>query len=485
MTLISTGFLAFFLAVFLLYFFAPRKAQPAVLLAASLLFYGSQGLSFLLVLIVEIGFVYVCALWIEKFTGFKRKRILLLSLLGVLSPLIVFKYLNFVIQSVYSFFHSSAAGKSFLWLSLILPIGISFYTLKSVSYLLDVYYSRIQAEKNPILLGLYISFFPQILAGPIERSRNFLCQFRTDNVLNLAHLSQGLKLVTWGIFKKVVIADQLAKYVNIIFDRPQDFPDLSLIFGLIFYSFQIYCDFSGYSDMAIGLAKILGIDSMENFHYPYFSRSVVEFWSRWHISLSTWLRDYLFLPITYALSRKIRVERFLLVKTEFFMYFLGVGMTMLLCGLWHGAGWTFVVWGGVHGFYLIFSRATKKVRYAGLKWLHLRKDNAFLDGWKKLSTFFLVTLAWVFFRSTSLANVWLYLRNISFRLPQRGVGQLLFFGSLLVVFLVAEALMKNKDKIRFLKKIPGPIQVIAYALFLCLIIILAADTSNEFLYFRF
>jgi len=485
MILLSTGFAVFLAAVLVLAFLAPPRIKPAVLLAASFFFYGFFRLSFLLLLLIQIVFVYVCARGMGKCVGLKRKSVLLLSLLGVLGPLFVLKYLNFIIRSVVSLFSSTTSEKPLAWLGLILPVGISFYTFKSLSYLLEVYHGRLAIEKNPIRLGLYISFFPQILAGPIDRARNFLSQLPSAIVFNPAHLSAGLKLVAWGLFKKIVVADQLARYVNVVFDRPQDFQGLGLLAGLIFYSFQIYCDFSGYSDMAVGLAKTMGLDTMDNFHYPYFSRSIAEFWGRWHISLSSWLRDYLFLPMAYALSRKIKAERFLLIKTEFYVYGSAMGITMLLCGLWHGASWTFVLWGGLHGFYLIVSRATKKARSGWLNRLHLRKNNVFLIGWRMLSTFSLVSLAWVFFRSPSLGQAWLYLRNISFRLPRSGIGQLLYLGSLLFIFIIADALMMSKDKIRFLKNIPVPVQAMVWALFLCLIIILAADTSNEFLYFQF
>jgi alginate O-acetyltransferase complex protein AlgI len=485
MIFLSTGFAVFLAAVLVLAFLAPPRIKPAVLLAASLFFYGFFCLSFLLLLLIQIVFVYVCARGMGKCVGLKRKSVLLLSVLGVLGPLFVLKYLNFIIRSVVSLFSSTTSEKPLAWLGLILPVGISFYTFKSLSYLLEVYHGRLAIEKNPIRLGLYISFFPQILAGPIDRARNFLSQLPSAIVFNPAHLSAGLKLLAWGLFKKIVVADQLARYVNVVFDRPQDFQGLGLLAGLIFYSFQIYCDFSGYSDMAVGLAKTLGLDTMDNFRYPYFSRSIAEFWGRWHISLSSWLRDYLFLPMAYALSRKIKAERFLLIKTEFLVYGGAMGITMLLCGLWHGPSWTFVLWGGLHAFYLITSRATKKARSGWLRRLHLRPANVFLIGWKMLTTFCLVTLAWVLFRSPSLSQAWLYLRSISFQLPRSGIGQLLYLGSLLFIFIVADAVMKSKDKIRFLKNIPVPVQAMVWALFLCLIIILAADTSNEFLYFQF
>lgn len=485
MTFLSSNFVLFFLVTAVLCLALPRKLKPVLLLAASLVFYGFLSLHFLALLAAEILFTYGCALWIDRKERPARKRIFLLALAGILVPLLVFKYLDFFIRSASSLIQALSQGKALPLLGLALPAGISFFTFKSLSYIIDVYRAKTPAERNPILVGLYVSFFPQILAGPIERAGHFMDQLKKDSLWDLAQAAQGVKLIVWGLFKKIVMADRLAQFVNVVFNQPQEYSGLTLIIGLVFYSFQIYCDFSGYSDIAIGLAKVLGLETMDNFNFPYFSRSIADFWSRWHISLSTWLRDYLFLPLSYGLSRRIKPERVLFVRTDFVLYFWGMGLTMLLCGLWHGANWTFIVWGGIHGLYLILSRATKKVRVAALRFLHVRRSGFAWSGLRILFTFSLVSLAWVFFRSPTLGKAWAYLGQISLRLPRRGVGQLLFLGSLLIVFILVEILILNKDRMPFWKKVPAPVQAAALALFLCLIIILAADTSNEFLYFQF
>lgn len=485
MTFLSFYFALFFLVTAALYFTLPRRLRPGVLLAASLVFYGWLQLSFLALLVVQILIIYVGARWLDRREGPAKRRIFLIAVVGILSPLLVFKYLDFILRSVSSLIQTLAHGKPLTLLGLALPAGISFYTFKSLSYIIDVYRAKLPAERNPVLVGLYVSFFPQILAGPIERAGRFMAQFKQDSAFDIFQAAEGLKLIVWGLFKKIVLADRLAQYVTVVFDRPQDHSGLSLVFGLVFFSFQIYCDFSGYSDMAIGLAKVLGLETMENFNFPYFSRSIPEFWSRWHISLSSWLRDYLFLPTSYGLSRRIKPERVLFLKTDFLLYFCGMGLTMLLCGLWHGASWTFIVWGGVHGLYLIVSRGSRKLRRATTRFLHIRTKGFYWNGVRTVFSFSLVSLAWVFFRSPSLGKAWAYLGNISLRLPRRGVGQMLFLGSLLAVFVLAEFLMKNRDKFLLWKKMPAPAQVVLYALFLCLIIILAADTGNEFLYFQF
>ena len=485
MTFLSYSFVLFFLASAALYFAAPRKLKPGVLLAASLVFYGSLRLGFLALLAAEALAAFGFALWLEKRERRGRKAAFILSLAVLLAPLLVFKYSDFLIQTVSAAVRGLTHGRPWEALGLALPAGISFYTFKALSYVIDVYRGRIAAERNPILVGLYISFFPQIFAGPIERAGNFFVQFRERRPFDIGRAAGGARLVLWGLFKKIVVADRLAQYVNIVFDKPQDYAGLGLAIGLVFYSFQIYCDFSGYSDMAVGLGRMLGLETMDNFNFPYFSRSITELWSRWHISLSFWLRDYLFLPISYALSRKVKSERVLLVKTDFVLYLAGMSVTMLLCGLWHGANWTFIIWGAVHGLYLISSRATHTLRMRAARKLGLRRTGRAWTIVRTVFVFGLVSLAWVFFRSPSLSSARDYLRNISFRLPSRGVGVILFLGILLAVFILAEGLIKNRKSIWGERRVPAPVQAVAYALFICLIIILAADTSNEFLYFQF
>ena len=481
MNFLSYEFVLFFLAAAAVYFLFPRKLRPAVLLTASLVFYGLIRLGFLALLAAEALAAYAFGLWLGKKDRPARRPVFIGSLVVLLAPLLVFKYSDFFLRTLADAVREGNASPAKTLVGLALPAGISFYTFKSLSYVIDVYRGRLAATGNPILVGAYIAFFPQIFAGPIERAGNFMAQIRGECRLRM----DGVWIIMGGLFKKLVVADRLSQYVNVVFDQPQNHADLSLLFGLIFYSFQIYCDFSGYSDMAIGLARILGIETMENFHFPYFSRSISEFWSRWHISLSSWLRDYLFLPISYALSRKIKPDRFLFMKTELFIYGLGMSVTMLLCGLWHGANWTFVVWGGLHGFYMIFSRATNKGRSRLARRLRLRRSGRLWSLFRSVFVFGLVTLAWVFFRSPSLASAWSYLSSISFKLPRRGVGALLFMAGLVAVFILFEALQKNRQALWGERRIPVPVQAVALAFCLSLLILLAADTSNEFLYFQF
>jgi len=485
MNFLSYSFVLFFLAAAAVYHAAPRKLKPGVLLAASLVFYGSLRLSFLALLVAEALAAYGTALWLGRRGRHGRRAAFIASLVLLLGPLLVFKYSDFILQTLSGAVRGIAGGRPWALLGLALPAGISFYTFKALSYITDVYRGKIPPERNPVLVGAYISFFPQIFAGPIERAGNFFVQFRERPPFDIRRAAAGARLALWGLFKKIVVADRLAQYVNIIFDAPRDHAGLSLVIGLVFYSYQIYCDFSGYSDMAIGLARMMGLETMDNFNFPYFSRSIAEFWSRWHISLSSWLRDYLFLPISYALSRKIKPERVLRVKSDFVIYLAGMSITMLLCGLWHGANWTFIIWGAVHGLYLISSRATSTLRKAAARRLGLRRNGRAWSVVRTVFIFSLVSLAWVFFRSPTLASAWDYLGSMSLRLPRKGIGAILFLGALLAAFILAEWLIKNRKSVWGERRVPAPVQAAAFALFICLMIILAVDTSNEFLYFQF
>jgi D-alanyl-lipoteichoic acid acyltransferase DltB (MBOAT superfamily) len=483
--LISVPFALSFAIFAGLHVLLPRRFRTAFLLAGSLVFYGLLSPRFLLLLIVQISVAYAFARGMSGAAGPQRKRLFLLSSALVLAPLVVFKVLPFLIRAVGLAGLALGAGRRFSIASLLLPVGISFYTLKSLSYLIDVYRGRLEAEKDPVSLGLAVAFFPQILAGPIERPADFLPQAKASRPGDIEGLAAGLKLIVLGIFKKAVIADQLARYTTPLFARPGDFADLGLVFGLVGYSFQIYADFSGYSDLVIGLARILGFRSPVNFRFPYFSRNLSEFWSRWHITLSTWLRDYLFLPISYAVSRRIKTERILGLKSDLFIYACGIGATMLLCGLWHGAGWTFLLWGGLHGAFMIVSRLTQKARARALRRARISRSSPLVHAARRLFTFGLVSLAWLPFNSPSIGRAWEYLRSISWRWPARGIGQLRLCAVLLACFLLIEAVSFRREGRVSRRRIPWLLELAGYALALALIIILAADTGNEFLYLRF
>ncbi|MCP5101735.1 MAG: MBOAT family protein, partial [bacterium] len=340
----SIDFLIFFGIVFSIYFFVPQKFKWILLLAASYFFYGYWKLPYLLLLIVPTILVYFIALHISRTESKRRRKFLLvLGLISGLGGLVVFKYSDFIGGSLFSLAGIFISDITYNPIKLLWPIGISFFTFKLVSYLIDVYNENAEAEKHPGYFALYVSFFPQLLMGPIDRAINLIPELKKKVDFDIDRIVSGLRLVVWGIFKKMVIADRLAVFVNEVFKNPEE-QGINLIFGAYFYAFQIYCDFSGYSDIAIGLSRVLGFKTMQNFDFPYFSKSMTQFWNKWHISLSTWLRDYLFLPIAYAVMRPIKTPRLCKIKAETWGYVTGMFFTMFLGGLWHGPAWTFVIW---------------------------------------------------------------------------------------------------------------------------------------------
>ncbi len=397
----SLTFIFFFLPVFLLIkFFIDKSKRNGFYLISGFLFYFASAGAYLSLLITSIIVNYLLGLLIDF--GLKKKKILskLFFLLGLsfnLGLLFYFKYYNFFINNINSLFEISPAVKSISPDSF--PIGISFFTFLGLSYIIDVYRKTSKINKNILELGLYISFFPKILMGPITLYNSFSPQLNC-NAERKTNYYEGIKRFIIGLGKKVLIADSISKLVEPIFNIPANDLTFSLSWiGAISYTLQIYFDFSGYSDMAIGLGKILGFEIPENFNYPYVSKSIKEFWKRWHITLAAWLQIYLFLPIAYLVMRKIKGDRIFFIKTENFAYFTGAFFTMLLCGLWHGANWTFIVWGAYYGIILIVEH--------GLigKFLKKRVKKTFRIAYSLL----LIIIGWVIFRSESLPYAFEYI----------------------------------------------------------------------------
>lgn len=402
MTFNSIEFLIFFPLVCILYFlsvniFHKERTQNLVcrilLLTASLFFYAYWNISYLVLILISVFITWQSGILIERFSS-KRKLFLVLSLVLNLSILFVFKYANFFIDSFC--FISSKIGinckqKNF---SFLLPVGISFYTFQALGYTIDVYNKKIKAEKSFLTYSVFITFFPQLVAGPIERSSNLLPQFKTFKNFEYVRVTEGLKLATWGMFKKVVIADNLAIYVNHIYDNIYSSSSLAIILATVFFSFQILCDFSGYSDIAIGIAKVLGFDLMKNFNRPYFSKSIAEFWRRWHISLSTWFKDYVYIPLGGNRCKKTR-------------HLFNLFITFLISGLWHGASWTFVIWGALHGLYQIVGFLTKDFRRKLKIFFNIKDDAIISKMFQMLITFCLTTYAWSFFRANTVTDIFL------------------------------------------------------------------------------
>jgi len=481
----SIVFWEFFAVILAAYFFVPQKFKWFFLLLASYFFYGNWKREYVLLLALPTLATYFAARAMAAARTPARRKIILWSGLTVtLGLLFIFKYLQFFWQmflDLQGYLRHEQARSA---LHIILPIGLSFFTFRMVSYLLDVFYRRIPAEKHLGLYALYVSFFPQLLAGPIDRAAQLIPQLRTPVSFDWERITSGGRMIVWGLFKKIVIAARLNFFVTYVFYHPES-QGLHLVFAAYFYAFQIYCDFSGYSDIAVGVSRILGFESMKNFNFPYFSKSISEFWNRWHISLSSWLRDYLFLPLAYAVMRRIKGEKLLAVKAETWGYFIGIFLTMLLGGLWHGAGWTFIAWGALYGIYLMFGYAGKRLRKKIAKKTGLQRLPRLHAAWSIFITFNLVSFAWVFFRSFSFGHALKYLSQIKFFFPPSGGAHLLFNLILLAFFLLIEYFYKNIDRIVFWQRFPRHVKMAAFAFFCCLLIILAVDKSNEFIYFQF
>ena len=399
----SLAFAIFLPIVFFLYWFVFNKnksTQNALLIIASYYFYSCWDWRFLFLLVFSTFLDYFTGIKIEKSNSDKgRKFWFWLSILVNLGFLGIFKYYNFFASSFAEMFTSLGFKVSPFLLDVILPVGISFYTFHGLSYVIDIYYKRIKAEYNFIDYSLFVSYFPLLVAGPIERATHLLPELKVKREFDFEKAKQGICQIVWGLVKKVVIADTCAVYANAIFDHYQSMNSLSLILGAIYFAFQIYGDFSGYSDMALGVSKLFGLDLLRNFNYPYFSRDIAEFWRRWHISLSSWFRDYLYIPLGGS-------------KGGLWMKIRNTFIIFLVSGFWHGANWTYIVWGFINAVYflplLLSNNNRNNMDSIVLKWN--------LDSVKVLFsiliTFLLTCVAWVFFRARTITDAVLYLKRV-------------------------------------------------------------------------
>lgn len=395
----SLQFLVFFPLVFFLHFLIPCRYRNWLLLLASIYFYMAWKPVFILLVLFSVSLDYGAALLMARTESpHKRKIFLLASLASNLAILGFFKYFNFFTDSVNRAGGLFGLDAALPFLNIVLPLGISFYTFQAMGYAIDVYRKKFPAEKNFFQYFLFVMFFPQLVAGPIERAPNLLGQFYERHDFNYRDATDGLKLAAWGMFKKVVIADRLAAYVDYVYDAPERFTGMPLIIATVFFAFQIYCDFSGYSDIAIGTAQMLGFRLMDNFRRPYFSKSIAEFWSRWHISLSTWFRDYVYIPLGGNRMSQPRHQ-------------FNIFVTFLISGLWHGANWTFVFWGALNGFYILFSRWTAVPREKAARFIGLFRAPNLHKAFKVLTTFTLTCIAWVFFRARSFRDALYIIRS--------------------------------------------------------------------------
>lgn len=397
----SAEFLIFFPLVVCLYFACPPRYRWALLLAASYYFYAAWKAEYLILILASTVVDYFAGLQMaNQPLRAHRTKYLVLSLLTNLGLLFTFKYFNFFNESLRAVFNTFNIFYDVPAFQVLLPVGISFYTFQTLSYTIDVYRGKLEPERNFGIFALYVAFFPQLVAGPIERAFQLLPQFHQEHIFDAERVVSGLRLMMWGMFKKVVIADRLAVYVDAVYNNPTDYHGWPILIATYFFAFQIYCDFSGYSDIAIGAARVMGYNLMDNFRQPYFSQTIAEFWRRWHISLSTWFRDYLYIPLGGN-------------RTTAWRWYVNLFVVFVVSGLWHGASWTFVVWGALHGGYLLLTIWTQPARQSLLQAVGLDRRPTVHHLLAVFVTFHLVCLAWLFFRANTVNEAFLLLQNVT------------------------------------------------------------------------
>jgi alginate O-acetyltransferase complex protein AlgI len=482
----SLTFVVFYLAVFALYWLLrARTRQNVLLLAASWIFYGAWSWKFLLLLLGSTVLDYVCGLLIARAPDRRRKRLVLtVSVTVNLLFLATFKYLGFFVAEFAELLHQLGVDVSVPVLNIVLPVGISFYTFQTIGYVVDVYRGKVPAVRNLLDYALYVAFFPQLVAGPIERAGHMIPQFQKERVWSQPQFESGLQLAVWGLFKKIVLADNLAPYVDAVYDNPQGFSGLTLITATIFFAFQIYCDFSGYTDTARGAARMLGFDLIRNFDFPYISKSPVEFWRRWHISLSQWFQDYLYYPLAMHYMR----------RGGFLRKYKAHIISMTLIGFWHGANWTFIVfglyWGIVIAVYLAaldHAAGAKTGALVPRLGSHVRSFGAVA------LMFTLVCIGWVFFRADSIGDAWHVLTHaLVFGGASAVVGEetvsVPILWALIGGLVLAEWVYRHFDRLRPLLE-GGRLPAIAgrYALIAAIVVSVGASQleARPFIYFQF
>lgn len=483
MTFLTLEFLILFVITLgLMLLFRGQTARQFILLAASYLFYAYWDVRFLGLLIFQALVVYIGSLFIEKHRTSRPKLakcVTGISVAIVLALLGFFKYFNFFADSI-----ARITGEnSFSALNIILPVGISFYTFQSISYVVDVYRGKLEGRKNFLQVSLYISFFPQLMSGPVVKASKFLPQLDTNPAITWKNFEEGCQIFLMGAVKKVVIADRLAVCVNAVYDAPAAYSGLSILGAVISYSIQIYCDFSGYSDMAIGVARVLGYDLGRNFNLPYLSKNVTEFWKRWHISLSSWLQEYLYISLGGNRKGKIRT-------------YANLMLTMILGGLWHGASWNFILWGALHGAALVvhklfMARRKNKRSTNDSSFSDTAVTSSFLSGAKTLlsilGTYAFVSLCWIFFRADSFDTAWLIISRM-FTLAE-GISYtyiytVIFAIALLVIHIYCY-FKTNKEGTYVLLDLNKFLPKVIFILAVLLTAAFAYQGNGAFIYFQF
>ena len=507
----SAAFLIFFPVVTTVYFLLPHRFRWLLLLAASCYFYMAFIPKYILILVVTITVDYFAGLGLEKFEGQTKRWVLIASILTNVGMLAFFKYFNFANENLAALANFIGWNYPIQSLSILLPIGLSFHTFQSLSYTIEVYRGHQKAERHFGYLALYVLYYPQLVAGPIERPQNVLHQLHEEHQFDYPRVTDGLKRMAWGMFKKVVIADRMVRFVTPVYGDPTSYDGPALVLATLAFAIQIYCDFSGYSDIALGSAQVMGVKLMKNFDHPYFARSISEFWRRWHISLSTWFRDYLYIPMGGNRVSKPR-------------WVFNLFLTFLISGLWHGANWTYIIWGALHGLYFVLSSLTEPFWQRLSALTRLDRLPRLKAAIAMLTTFSLVTFAWIFFRAASLSDALYITRHLvsgwrsylaqswntimeALQTPGPGLYPLvdalfriiepvtkepravLALGALaLVILLVVEILQYRGNLLEQLNQKPVYVRRVAYASLLAAILILGtsyASVQQAFIYFQF
>ena len=473
----SYAFLVFLPIVFLLYWFVfrGRRWQNLLVVIASYVFYGWWDWRFLLLIALTSLCSYWSGLLLERYEGHRRKQrmvsatniVLNIGILGV------FKYYNFFVENLDALVGSFGWHLDWVTVDIILPVGISFYTFQALSYTIDVYQNKLPATHDPVEFFAYISFFPQLVAGPIERATNLLPQFQKQRHFDHARAADGCRQMLWGFLKKLVIADNCATVVNQYWDNYADLPGFTLFLLGVLFTFQIYCDFSGYSDIAIGCARLFGFNLMRNFNFPYFSRSIPEFWRRWHISLTSWFRDYIYIPLGGS-----RCDKWKIIRNIFIVW--GVS------GLWHGANWTFVCWGLFHATLLVIYKLVPQPPKGGVL---LPNHFTLRELGGMVLTFFLVVIGWIIFRAETITQAADY---FSAMVTNRFFDSAALYGSKYLCYglalLAVEWLQRDKQHaLQFTERTPFNYRPVRWGLYYAILMIIAfyAGTSQTFIYFQF
>jgi alginate O-acetyltransferase complex protein AlgI len=486
----SIDFALFFPIVFILYWMVAKKLQlrNALILVASYVFYGWWDWRFLLLIVISSAVDYVVGQQLIKAqSNAQRKWLLGLSLLVNLGFLCYFKYANFFIETFIDGFRLFGMQLESTTLNIILPVGISFYTFQTLSYTIDIYNKKLQPTKDALAFFSFVAFFPQLVAGPIERASHLLPQFHKTYIFNYNRVRSGLLLMAFGLFKKMVIADRAAIYANEVFNNPEAYNGVPYLIGIFLFAFQIYCDFSGYSDIAIGAARTMGFDLMKNFDSPYFSRSLTEFWRRWHISLSTWFRDYVYIPLGGSKKGRFRT-------------YANLFIVFVVSGLWHGAAITFVVWGAIHGIVLMVEKALYSAKQPLYKKSYLITQNWLARLLSAIMIFSIVCLAWIFFRANSMGDAILILKGVfttfnwdqitlleTYKIGFTGIEIWVLLG-FIALLCVAEIMHKRFNLFRLMQKQPIVIRWSSYLVIVFTIIVFGVygtGIPKEFIYFQF